>query len=180
MSLFSLVVNTLDNAAGIANSLAPGSSINGSDAPAWLRTVESYFGAAALGAKSVAVTYADTLVAATATITSTGSAVNGETASVANQTLTAKTSGAVPANGEFNISGTVATQAASIALAINSVVALSGIVSATSSLGVVTITSTLPGNVGNGLQISESLTNVTATAFSGGSEADRATVHAGN
>jgi hypothetical protein len=107
-------------------------------------------------------------VNATATITSTGSASNGETASVANQTLTAKTSGAVPANGEFNISGTVGTQAANIALAINSIVALSGVVTATSAAGVVTITASAPGIIGNGLQISESLTNVTATAFAGG------------
>lgn len=108
-------------------------------------------------------------IQATATITSTGAASNNETASVANQTLTAKTSGAVPANGEFNVSGTVATQATNIALAINSVVALQHIVSATSALGVVTITARHPGVSGNGLQISEALSNVTATAFSGGS-----------
>ena len=60
-------------------------------------------------------------VAATATITSTGTATAAETMSIANQTLTAETSGAVPALGQFNISGTVGVQAASIALAINSV-----------------------------------------------------------
>jgi hypothetical protein len=110
-------------------------------------------------------------VAATATITSTGSASNGETALVCNQTLTAKTSGAVAANGEFNISGTVGTQAANIAAAINAVAALKNQVTASALAGVVTITSLVPGTIGNGLQISESLTNVTATAFAGGTDA---------
>jgi hypothetical protein len=118
-------------------------------------------------------------VAATATITSTGSASNSETALVCNQTLTAKTSGAVAANGEFNISGTVGTQAANIAAAINAVVALQNQVSATAALGVVTITAKVPGTIGNGLQISESLTNVTATAFAGGIDALVQTFHKG-
>lgn len=109
-------------------------------------------------------------VQATGRLTSTGSASDAETALVANQTLTAKSSGAVPANGEFNISGTVATQATNIALAINSIAALSGVVTATAALGVVTITAVAPGTIGNGLQLSEALTNVTATAFSGGAD----------
>lgn len=117
--------------------------------------------------------------AATATITSTGSASNNETALVCNQTLTAKTSGAVAANGEFNISGTVGTQAANIAAAINAVAALKNQVVATAALGVVTITSLVPGTIGNGLQISESLTNVTATAFAGGTDALVQTFHKG-
>lgn len=118
-------------------------------------------------------------IVATATITSTGSASNNETMLLCNQTLTAKTSGAVAANGEFNISGTVGTQAANIAAAINAVAALSGVVTATAALGVVTVTSVTPGIVGNGLQISESLTNVTIAAFSGGVNARVITLHKG-
>jgi hypothetical protein len=110
-------------------------------------------------------------VAASATITSTGTASNGETMSLLNQTLTAKTSGAVAANGEFNISGTVGTQAANIAAAINKAV------SAKALAGVVTVTASVPGTIGNGLQISESLTNVTATAFAGGTDALVQTFH---
>jgi hypothetical protein len=118
-------------------------------------------------------------VQATATMTSTGAAVNNETALVANVTLTAKTSGAVAANGEFNLSATPTTQATNIAAAINAVAGLSGIVTATSALGVVTITAVQPGKTGNGLQISEGLTNVTATAFSGGSDGSQVAVNYG-
>lgn len=107
-------------------------------------------------------------IQATATITSTGIATAADTVTVANIVLTAVASGAVPANGEWNISAVVATQAASIALAINSIATLTGKVTATSALGVVTITSVVPGLVGNGLQISESASNVTNTAFASG------------
>lgn len=109
-------------------------------------------------------------IRSTATITSTGTASNNETMVLANVTLTAKTSGAVAASGEFNISGTVATQATNIAAAINAVPTLTGIVTATSSLGVVTVTASVPGLLGQGLQISEALSNVTATAFAGGTD----------
>jgi hypothetical protein len=112
-------------------------------------------------------------------ITTAGTASNGETALVANVTLTAKTSGADPTAGEFDISGTVATQAANIALAINSVAALVGIVTATSALGVVTITAVVPGVMGNGLQLSEGLGNTTATAFAHGDDGKQVAVNYG-
>lgn len=118
-------------------------------------------------------------IAATATITSTGAASNNETMLLCNQTLTAKTSGAVAANGEFNLSATVGTQATNIAAAINAVAALSGVVTATASLGVVTVSAVAPGIIGNGFQISESLTNVTVAAFAGGVNALVLTLHKG-
>ncbi len=122
------------------------------------------------GTRAATVTALTGAVQATATITSTGSAVNNETMSLLNVTLTGKTSGAVAASGEFNISGTVGTQATNIAAAINAVSTLTGKVTATALAGVVTVTSTCPGIVGNGLQISESLTNVTVTQFAGGTD----------
>lgn len=103
----------------------------------------------------------------TLTVSSTGP-LNNETAVVAGTTITGKTSGAVAANGEFNISTTPATAAANIVTAINSVASLVGVVTATSNLGVVTITSSVPGLVGNGLILTEAMTNVAAAAFSGG------------
>lgn len=178
-SIFQLTVTTNSSAATVANGLAPTVAVNGSDPVAINRDWGSYFHSTAVGSHNTSTVYADTMVNATATLTSTGTASNNETASIANQTITAKTSGAVPANGEFNISGTVATQAANIANAINSLPALAGIVTATSALGVTTITSVVPGIVGNALQASEALTNVALAAFSGGSQAHLATVHAG-
>lgn len=118
-------------------------------------------------------------VQATATITSTGAAVAAETITVANVILTAVASGAVPANGEWNVSATVATQAASIAAAINAVPGLSGICQATSALGVVTVTAVQPGKSGNGLAMSESATNVTVTQFASGSDGDQVVVNFG-
>ncbi len=99
---------------------------------------------------------------------SAGGSTNDETCLIANVTLTAKTSST--ANNEFSISATAATQAANMAAAINASTTLAGIVTATSSLGVVTITSVVPGLLGNGLQLSESLTNCAATAFAGGTD----------
>lgn len=158
--------NTPDSAADVADQLVPIAAEPSNSLDRMARYTD---GMATMALGYTNATIETGLANATATITSTGSASNNETASVANQTLTAKTSGAVAANGEFNISGTVGTQATNIAAAINALVALSGVVSATSLAGVVTITATTAGVMGNGLQISESLTNVTATAFAGGS-----------
>ncbi len=105
-------------------------------------------------------------VQAAATLTSTGAATATETLTIANVVFTARASGAT--GNEFNVSGTVGTQAANIAAAINASADLAGIVTATALLGVVTITAVYPGTLGNGLQISETLTNVTLSAFAGG------------
>ena len=118
-------------------------------------------------------------VQASATVTSTGIAVAAETVTVANVVLTAVASGAIPANGEWNISAVVATQAASIAAAINAVAALSGIAQATSALGVVTVTAVQPGKSGNGLAMSEAATNVTVTQFSAGSDGSQVAINYG-
>lgn len=105
-------------------------------------------------------------VQATATMTSTGAATATEIFTIANVVFTARASGAV--GNEFDVSATVATQAANIAAAINASADLVGIVTATSNLGIVTITSVYPGLAGNGIQFSEGLTNVTITQFTGG------------
>lgn len=104
---------------------------------------------------------------AAATLTSTGSATNNQTCTICNVTFTAKSSGAT--GNQFNVSGTVATQAANIAAAVNASADLAGLVVATSALGVVTLTAVVPGLAGNGLQLSVgTLSNVTASAFASG------------
>ena len=174
MSITNIIVTSADTAAMILDQLNPQSGASSQDS---LQRTARWIDGLADGAF-----YYNTVVEqvgavqATATITSTGSAVNNETMSLLNTTLTAKTSGATPSAGEFNISGTVATQATSIALAINSVAALAGKVTATSLAGVVTVTSVIAGIIGNGLQISESLTNVTVTQFTGGTNGTATTL----
>ncbi len=107
-------------------------------------------------------------VQAAGTLTvATGGSTNNQACTIANVTLTAKTSST--ANNEFSISATAATQAANMAAAINASTTLAGIVTATSALGVVTITSVVPGLLGNGIQLSAgNLANTTAGAFAGG------------
>ncbi len=100
----------------------------------------------------------------TVTVTSTGP-TNGQTALIAGYTLTAKTSGADPTAGEFNISATASVVATGIAAAINAVVGLKSLVSASASLGVVTVTSLVLGTPGNGLKFAN--TNLSNTTFSG-------------
>ncbi len=177
MSIFQLTVNTDDNAAQVANLLSPTVSVHAGDVWETNRAWSEYFGAVVDGARNTSTVYADTMVQATATITvSAGGSVNGETMLLGNITLTAKTSSADPTMGEFNISATAATQAASMVTAINTVSGLTGVVTATNLLGVITVTSVAPGTAGNGLQISESLTNVAVTAFASGAQSHTSTV----
>lgn len=165
MSFQVITIETLQSADSFKSdcNLAPG------DLPA-LQNLENYIGGVSGGNYPSKIDALVGAVKASGTITSTNTAGNNETMKVANQTITAKTSGAVPANGEFNISATPATQAASIALAINSLPALSGIVTASASLGVVTVTAVVPGVVGNGIELADvDLANVTVVGMSGGS-----------
>jgi len=99
----------------------------------------------------------------TATLTSTGAATATETCTICAITFTARASGAT--GNEFNVSATPATQAANIAAAVNASTDLTGVCTASSALGVTTITSAVPGAIGNGLEITESLTNVALSDF---------------
>jgi len=112
----------------------------------------------------------DTPIQATSTLTldATGQ-VADETFVICGVTFTAKDSGAT--GPQFDISTTdVAVTAANIAVAVEASVeaALVGVVTTTSALGVVTFTCDVPGLVGNGLALSESLTQATAVDFTGG------------
>ena len=138
-----------------------------------MNDLSAYFAALAGGARdytffgsAIGATYAS----ATFTVSSTGSA-NAEAGSILGETLTAVTSGATPADGEFDISTTPATQAANIAATINAMPAVVPIVTATVEGAVVTITPRTPGFIGNGLEISVGdLANVALSSggFTGG------------
>lgn len=174
MSRINFIINTVDTAAMVLDQLYPatGGSVNDS-----IDRVSRYVQGLANG-NFYFTTFTEQIgaIQATGLLTSTGTATAAQTVSVANVVLTAVASGANPVLGQWNVSATVGTQAASIALAINSIPTLAGIVSATALAGVVTITATHPSISGNGLQLSSGATNVTATAFSGGSNGTAVTL----
>lgn len=133
-----------------------------------LQNFENYIGALSGGLQSAELQFNLGASFAYGKLTSTGSAVDGETFTLCNVVFTAKSSGAT--GNQFDVSMTVGTQATNIANAINGSSDLVGIVTASAALGVVTITAVAPGALGNGLQLSESLTNVSATAFAHGAD----------
>lgn len=166
MSLMRIVLDSPLSADGLKSvcDLSPG------QLPA-LNNLEKYLGGVSGGNYMANLIVLQGAVKATGSITSTGTSANNETMTICGQTLTAKTSGAVAADGEFNISATVGTQAASIALAINSMPELVGICSAEALAGVVTVSAAVPGLIGNGLvMVDVNLGNVTVAGFSGGSD----------
>jgi hypothetical protein len=109
-------------------------------------------------------------VRAVATLTLTGLPTAADTFTLNGVTFTARASGAVA--NEFNIGADATATAAAIAAAINASVTakVSGYVTATSALGVVTITLVEPGLVGNLASLSESMNNTTRVDFAGGSD----------
>lgn len=162
-----IVIATNDSIAMVTDQLYPAT---GGSVPESVDRISRYVEGLAQGAfdfTSIAVSIG--VLPATATLTMTGAATAGQTLSVANVTFTAETSGAT--GNQYNLSGTVGTQAANIAAAINGSTNLTGIVTASALAGVVTITAFSAGLDGNGLQISAGNTsNMTASSgFSGGS-----------
>lgn len=105
-------------------------------------------------------------VKATGSLALTGLPANNETFSLANVTVTAKSSGAT--GNQFNIGASASATATAIATLVNSSASFTGIVTASANSGTVTFTAVLPGAHGNGIQLSEAMANTTATAFSGG------------
>ena len=104
-------------------------------------------------------------VQATSTFTfaSTGP-TNGQTCTICGVTFTAVTSGAT--GNQFNIDATPANVAANLATAINAAASMSGIITATSLLGVTTLTAVVPGKIGNGLVAANvNLSNTTVASF---------------
>ncbi len=171
MSLQRLVINTGNSTAADFKSvcdLSPG------DLPA-NQNLENYIGALSGGNQSALMEMKVGAVQATATIVNAAAAVAAETMSLLNITLTARA--ADPAANEFVLSATPATQAANIAAAINSSASFTGkVTAAVTSGGTVTVTSVVPGVMGNGLQISESMTGVTVTQFTSGSDGTAYTI----
>lgn len=113
-------------------------------------------------------------VKATGSVAITGRPTADETMVVAGVTLTAKDSGA---NGttQFNTSNTdTLVTAQNLAACINANTTLNKFLSASAAgahpSSTVTITCIVPGLIGNGLILTESMTNVAVTAFASGTD----------
>jgi phage tail sheath gpL-like len=157
-----------------ANQIKPESS-SGADAPRFAQGLGVLFNKMADGADSFSIveTQGGTAAQATVTFASTGP-TNTQTCTVGNVTLTAVTSGAT--GPQFNISATPATVAANFAAAVNANCV--GICTATNLLGVVTLTASAVGTIGNGLQLSVgNLSNVTLTHAFGATVAGAGTIY---
>jgi phage tail sheath gpL-like len=106
-------------------------------------------------------------VAASGTITLTGVGQANDTILINGVTFTAKASGAT--GNEWNVGGSATLSAAAIAAAINASASalVSGHVTATSALGVVTITSKVANVYGNAVTIAEGVDGLSHMAVSG-------------
>lgn len=143
-------------------------SSSGSDAPKFAQMLERLMNKLAVGADSFSILQTQGAIPASGTVTFTSTGpTNNETMTIAGITFTAKTSGAT--GNQFNISVTPATVAANLAAAINGSSSLSGICTATSALGVVTVTAYNAGLIGNGLVMANvNLANTTVVSFANG------------
>ena len=135
-----------------------------------IRSLSDFLRGIAGGARRAVVEICTGAVQSAASLTLTGAPTATETFVLCGRTFTARASGAVV--NEFNIGGDVTTTAANIAAAINASddPRVTGSVVATSLAGVVTITAKVPGTLGNGLVLTESLSNATRVDFAGGTE----------
>lgn len=109
-------------------------------------------------------------VAAHGTITFS-SFTNADTFTIGSETFTCETSGA-SGNNQFNKGGTDTLSAAAAVLIINAHPNLKQTVLATSALGVITVTSTVPGLIGNYINIAISAHgSVSASKLASGADA---------
>jgi phage tail sheath gpL-like len=168
MSITNIVVTTVDTAAMVLDQLNPQGGSSSSDS---LQNLSRYFQGLGDGAfyyTTVAEAVGAIQAVGTLTVSSTGPTA-GQVGTVVNQNLTAEASGANPTLGQFNVNASPTVVAAGMALAINSTPSMNVMVTATSALGVVTITAKHAGFTGNGLELSAgNLSNVVASGFSGG------------
>lgn len=159
------------------------------DAPTMLRRICDFFGDLAQGAYASNLKMAYNCVAATGTITVTGTGTNGDTLTLLGTVITMVTSGALPASNQINIGGSVTAVANQIVGLINGTTALSpnswaGLVYASNVAGVITVTCLIPGVIGNKLvATTKSSTALTITADIGvaiaGTEGTAATFKSG-
>lgn len=151
---------------------------------AGLNHIHNYLGALQSGVRKASVEVDVALVQASGTVTFSAVASANDTVLVNGVTFTAKASGA--GANEFNIGADEVASAANLAAAINaSVTALvSGYVSASSALGVVTVVASQFGKMGNLVTIAEgvdggSVISVSGARLIGGTDGTSLTYYCG-
>lgn len=175
MSYTNLLMNLTDTAATFS-SYAPLGNTSAGDKQVSINNFINYLKRMRDGFSVGTLQFSVGATQATATLTSTGAATDGQIITIMGVTLTAAAS---PSTDEWAPSATVATQATNIKNAINANATLASILTATSALGVVTLTVNDPGVAGNTFTISENCSNVSLATFSSlatGSEGTSITV----
>jgi phage tail sheath gpL-like len=104
-------------------------------------------------------------VAASGLVTYTGIAAAGDTILISGVTLTAVASGAV--SGQYNVGTTAASQAAALAAGILLSTSLVGIVTATATGAVVTVSAAVPGTIGNAVTLAKGVDAGSVATVSG-------------
>ena len=139
---------TVSSEISIANQSASDINNNDPDAWAYLRDLSSYFAAGSVGATSLKVTVQDGVVPATATITLSGF-VNGDTITVDGIVFTGRTTPDAPTDFKIGASDTIT--AANFVAVLNAATnpAIECLVMSSSSAAVITLTSLIPGPIGN-------------------------------
>lgn len=171
-TLTRLVINNVQSSTFLKNNFASNSvpAIN------QVNKLEQFFGGMANRVYPGTISQNFNAVQATSTFTiaSTGP-TNGEVCTIANVTLTATT--ATTSNNHFVLSTTPTTCATNMAACINASTDLAGIVTATSALGVVTITAVVPGVIGNGIETGVgTFANTTVAGFANGTDGTATTI----
>ena len=129
-----------------------------------LESMADFFKRCATGHDEVEECYVNLGAAkATATLTFTDLPTANDTFSIANITFTAKASGAT--GNQWNAVTDVTTCAANLVTAVNANTTLSKFLTASSAAGVVTFTIDVAGDIGNAIELSESLDNATISGF---------------
>lgn len=131
------------------------------DAPSMLRKVGEAVDRGAQGASACNLALALDPVYATAKLTATGNGTAADTLSIGNVTITIVASGAT--GNQVNVAASPTALGAAIAALVNSSASFTGIATAASVAGVITLTAALPGTIGNGLELSETSTSLTLT-----------------
>jgi hypothetical protein len=172
-SKFNLAVTVNDNANGVIAKLLPS---RGSPT-LLLNAIAAYFQQMVGGTVSSSVVLQTTGVAAAGTVTFS-SFTTGDTVTVGATTLTG--SAGAPANeSEFNVSGNDAADAVAFAACVNAHSVLSKYLSAAkTATATVTLTSLVPGVIGNGLALAISA-HGSVVAFASGANDTNVTISHG-